>query len=170
VKLSWCSLVCPDKCGNSISISPDCILSNPFQFIIQQSSYHWCHIVLILTASLSNKINKYAVSRSPQLGFGFLGGVRLSPLGTAATNWPIVPAPDDRWSWMGSSRWNENWQGKSMYSEKTCPSTTLSTTNPTWPDLGSNPSRRGGKPATNHLSYGTAPRQLTWGSVLRVLC
>jgi hypothetical protein len=32
----------------------------------------------------------------------------------------------------------------------------LSTTNPTWPDLGSNPGRRGGKPATNRLSYGTA--------------
>jgi hypothetical protein len=25
-----------------------------------------------------------------------LSGERLSPLGTAATNWPIVPAPDDR--------------------------------------------------------------------------
>jgi hypothetical protein len=24
------------------------------------------------------------------------GGVRLSPLGTLATNWPIVPVPDDR--------------------------------------------------------------------------
>jgi hypothetical protein len=24
------------------------------------------------------------------------GGVRLSPLGMSATNWPIVPAPDDR--------------------------------------------------------------------------
>jgi hypothetical protein len=24
------------------------------------------------------------------------GGVRLSPLGTLTTNWPIVPAPDDR--------------------------------------------------------------------------
>jgi hypothetical protein len=23
-------------------------------------------------------------------------GVRLSPLGTSATNWPIVPAPDNR--------------------------------------------------------------------------
>jgi hypothetical protein len=23
-------------------------------------------------------------------------GVRLSPLGTSATNWPFVPAPDDR--------------------------------------------------------------------------
>jgi hypothetical protein len=32
----------------------------------------------------------------------------------------------------------------------------LSTTNPTWPDLGANPGRRGGKPATNRLSYGAA--------------
>jgi hypothetical protein len=57
---------------------------------------------------------------------------------------------------MWSSRWNENWQGKLKYWEKTCPSATLSTTNPTWPDLGSNPGRRGGKPATNRLSYDTA--------------
>jgi hypothetical protein len=70
--------------------------------------------------------------------------------------WPIVPAPDDRWWWLWSSWWNENWQGKPKYSEKTSPSATLCTTNPTWPDLGSNPGRRGGKPATNHLSYGTA--------------
>jgi hypothetical protein len=70
--------------------------------------------------------------------------------------WPIVPAPDDgRW-WLWSSLWNEDWQGKPKYSEKTCLSATLSTTNPTWPDLGSNPGRRGWKPATNRLSYGTA--------------
>jgi hypothetical protein len=36
---------------------------------------------------------------------------------------------------------------------ETCPSATLSTTNPTWLDPGFNPGRRGGKPATNHLSY-----------------
>jgi hypothetical protein len=61
--------------------------------------------------------------------------------------WPVVPASDDRWWWVCSSRWDENWQRKPKYWEKTCPSTTLSTTNPTWPDLGSNPGRRGGKPA-----------------------
>jgi hypothetical protein len=60
----------------------------------------------------------------------------------------IVPAPDGRWWWVWSSRWNENWQGKPKYSEETSPSATLSTTDPTWPDLGSNPGRRGGKPAT----------------------
>jgi hypothetical protein len=36
------------------------------------------------------------------------------------------------------------------------PSATLFITNPTLPDLGSNPGRRGGKPATKRLSYGTA--------------
>jgi hypothetical protein len=32
------------------------------------------------------------------------------------------------------------------------PSATFSTTNLTWTDMGSNPGRRGGKPATNRLS------------------
>jgi hypothetical protein len=77
------------------------------------------------------------------------GGVWLSPLGTLATNWPIVPALNDRW-WVWSSWWNKNWHGKLKYSEKTCPSAILSTTNPTWPVLGSNPGRHNGKLATNH--------------------
>jgi hypothetical protein len=55
-----------------------------------------------------------------------------------------------------SNWWNEDWQGKPKYSEKTCPSATLSTTNPTWADPGANTGRRGGKPATNRLSYGAA--------------
>jgi hypothetical protein len=36
------------------------------------------------------------------------------------------------------------------------PDATLSTTNPTWPDPGLNPGRRGRKPATNRFSYGAA--------------
>jgi hypothetical protein len=52
--------------------------------------------------------------------------------------------------------WNEDWQGKPKYSEKTCPSATLSTTNPTCLDPGLNPGPRGGTPATNRLSYGAA--------------
>jgi hypothetical protein len=55
---------------------------------------------------------------------------------------------------MYSGRWNENWQAKLKYSEKTCPNVILSTTNPTSPDLQSNPDRRGGKMATNRLSTG----------------
>jgi hypothetical protein len=60
--------------------------------------------------------------------------------------WPIVqPQMIDEGDW-----WNEDWQGKPKYSEKTCPSPTLSTTNPTWPDPGSNPGRRGGKGAVSN--------------------
>jgi hypothetical protein len=59
--------------------------------------------------------------------------------------WPIVPAPDGRWWWLWRNWWNENLQGKSKYSEKTCSSATLSTTNPTWIYPGLNPGRRGGK-------------------------
>jgi hypothetical protein len=60
------------------------------------------------------------------------------------------------WLWWRRIWWNEDWQGKLKYSEKTCPSVTLPTTNPTWPDPGTNPGRRSGKPATNRLSYGAA--------------
>jgi hypothetical protein len=35
----------------------------------------------------------------------------------------------------------------------TCTSAALSTTNPTWADLGANPALRGEKPVTNRLSY-----------------
>jgi hypothetical protein len=58
------------------------------------------------------------------------------------------------WLWWWRIWWNEEWQGKPKYSEKTCPIVSLSTTNPTWPDPGANPGRRGGKPGTNSLSYG----------------
>jgi hypothetical protein len=38
---------------------------------------------------------------------------------------------------------------------KTCSSATLSTTNPTWTDPGSNPGLRGERPAANRQSHGT---------------
>jgi hypothetical protein len=58
------------------------------------------------------------------------GGLQLCPIGTAATNRPIVPNPG--WLWWWRNWWNDNWQGKLKYSEKTCPRATLSSTNPTW--------------------------------------
>jgi hypothetical protein len=52
---------------------------------------------------------------------------RTKSLGTAATSGllykPQMIDDDDFWS----SWWNEDWQGKPKYSEKTCPSATLST-------------------------------------------
>jgi hypothetical protein len=45
---------------------------------------------------------------------------------------------------------------------KTCLTATLSTTNPTWTDLGANPGLHGGRPPTNRLSHGTATGKVTW--------
>jgi hypothetical protein len=45
---------------------------------------------------------------------------------------------------------------------KTCPSATLSTNDPTWIDPGANPGLRGERPATNHLSHGTAQKLCYW--------
>jgi hypothetical protein len=122
---------------------------------VQQQSF----IKLVIHTILVNGVKR----------FFFLMGWDLSPLGTGATVWPIVPAPDDRWWWwLWSNRWNANWQGTPKYSEKTYPSATLSTTNPTWADPGS----RGGKPTTNRLSYSTAKGYLglslwSWVILLR---
>jgi hypothetical protein len=53
-------------------------------------------------------------------------------------------------------RWNEIDRGRPKYSGKTYPSATLSTTNPTCIEQGSNSGLRAGRPAANHLSHGTA--------------
>jgi hypothetical protein len=56
-----------------------------------------------------------------------------------------------------SNCWSEDWQGKPKYSEKTCPSATLSHHKSHMPRSGFEPpDRSGGKPATNRLSYGAA--------------
>jgi hypothetical protein len=50
-----------------------------------------------------------------------------------------------------------NWQEKAeVLGKKTCPSATLSTTNPTWTNPGSNQALRDGRPTINRLSHGTA--------------
>jgi hypothetical protein len=79
----------------------------------------------------------------------------LDPLGTPATNRPIVPAPADY----------DDGKIGGMIGRKTevlggnLPSEVLSPKNPTCcPDA--NPDRRGGKLATNRLSYGTALSQV----------
>jgi hypothetical protein len=97
--------------------------------------------------------------------FNFVGWGDMSPLCTSSTNWTIVPHTDDRWIW--SIWWNENWQGRQKYWEKTCPNATLSTTNPTWSDVGSSPDHRCGKPATNCLNDARPANCLSpWSLVL----
>jgi hypothetical protein len=51
---------------------------------------------------------------------------------------------------------------------KTCPSATLSTTNPTWTEPGWNPGLRGGRPTANRLSHGTATEMLRHGTQFQV--
>jgi hypothetical protein len=81
------------------------------------------------------------------------GGVRLSPLGRSATNWPIVPVPDDiGGDECGSVCGIRIGRGKRSTQRKPDP---MPLCPPQIPhDLGSNPGRCGGKPATNRLSYG----------------
>jgi hypothetical protein len=58
----------------------------------------------------------------------------------------------------GTIRRMNEWQRKPKYLEKTCRSAALSTKDPTWFEPGSNPVRRGRKPATNRLIWGTGPQ------------
>jgi hypothetical protein len=91
--------------------------------------------------------------------FAYGGGVesKLAPLRHVGHLLAYCTCPGWLWGW--NIWWNE-WQGKPKYSEKTCPSATLSTTNTTWPDPGLIPGRRSGKPATNRFSYGSALRAI----------
>jgi hypothetical protein len=52
-------------------------------------------------------------------------------------------------------QWNETDREKPTTRRKTCTSATLSTTNLTWNDPGSNPGLCGERPVTNRLSHGT---------------
>jgi hypothetical protein len=68
-------------------------------------------------------------------------------------SWPIVPASGDSEDDCGEARLAGETEvlGENLPQRHFCPSQ-----NPTWPDPGLNPGRRGGKPATNSLSYGAA--------------
>jgi hypothetical protein len=78
----------------------------------------------------------------------------MSPLGMSTTEWPTVPALDDMMSVEQSVEWQLT--GETEVLGEYLPRATLSTTNPTWLDLGLNPSSRYGKPVNNRLSYGMA--------------
>jgi hypothetical protein len=62
-----------------------------------------------------------------------LSGVRLSLLVLRPL---LAYCISPGWLWWWWTWWND-WQGRPKYSDKTCPSATLSTTNPTWLDPGS---------------------------------
>jgi hypothetical protein len=59
-----------------------------------------------------------------------------------------------RWYEFGEWRWNDILTGENRWiRRKTCPSATLSTTNPTWIDPGVNSGLRGERPETTDLSH-----------------
>jgi hypothetical protein len=82
-----------------------------------------------------------------------LGGVTLSPLGTSATVGLLYQRRmiDDDYGAVGGMRF-----GRGNRSTRRKPAPVPLCPPPIPHDLGSNPGRRGGKPATNRLSYGTA--------------
>jgi hypothetical protein len=122
-----------------------------FQLKVYESIWHWSiHIISVSVPPASSNSSVCIRSWDSTVG----SGARLSPLGNETTICSIVLAPDDEWSCGYSSRWN-GCQGKPKYSEKNYPSTFLSTTNFRRPVLGSSRDCCGGKPATNHLIYGT---------------
>jgi hypothetical protein len=61
------------------------------------------------------------------------GGVQLGPLGTAATNMPIAPAPGDYYD--GEIRGMMTGRGNRSTWRKPAPNAALSTTNPTFSAL-----------------------------------
>jgi hypothetical protein len=83
------------------------------------------------------------------------GGVGLVPKRGCLLTLAYYTFP--RWYEFGERRWNGILTGENRRTRrKTCPSATSPTTNPTWIDPGANPSLRGKRPATNHLSHDTA--------------
>jgi hypothetical protein len=76
-------------------------------------------------------------------------------LWTATSNGLIVHPPHDIWEWKAMTEWY--WHEKNRRTwRKTCPSATLSATNPTWIHPCVNPSCHSDRPATNHLRHSKA--------------
>jgi hypothetical protein len=78
------------------------------------------------------------------------GGVQFGPLGTVATNWPIVPTPGD---------YNDGEIGGTIVGRRSLPQCHFIHHKPHMLCPDANPGRRGGKPATNRLSYVTAANE-----------
>jgi hypothetical protein len=133
-----------------------------FNFLCMKQSLHLAMAFDLENISTINILDSKLGKTLPVniVSFSFLGWGETESTWYVGHYFVYGTTPDDtcRWWWMWSSRWNENWQGKPKYSEKTYPSATLSTTNLTWPDLGSNHGRHGGKPTTDYLSCMTALR------------
>jgi hypothetical protein len=121
--------------------------------------YHrplWCAIALIRQYKTTFSVYIYFLN-SNNGGWSPTGSTRArrQPTDLLYLPWMIMRMENLVGLWLA---------GKPKYSEKTCRSGTLFTTNPTLPDRVRNPVPRGRKPATDLLSYGTVSLQsLSWG-------
>jgi hypothetical protein len=87
-----------------------------------------CHFI-----PLQSKYSaQHPVLKHPSTFFGSVGCGETLSTWYVGHELSIVPGKNHRWVW--SIWWSENLKGKLKYeySEETCPSATLSTTNPTW--------------------------------------
>jgi hypothetical protein len=69
--------------------------------------------------------------------------------------WDYFSCPGDRYKTVDPWRNNVDRGKPKNLGERNCPSATLSTTNPTWTDLGANPDLPCERLAANHLSPDT---------------
>jgi hypothetical protein len=157
-------------CSSVLSWVEEIALAAPVSGCMHITSDHYCRLGLVIQSiivHMSKNCNIFAllphlflfVSSSIKLldifFFCLVGGGVQAGSPRHVGQWMaycICPG----WLWWWRNWRNEDRQGKPKYSEKTCPSAT----NPTWPDPGANPGHRGGKPATNRLSYGAALKLL----------
>jgi hypothetical protein len=86
--------------------------------------------------------------------FSSEGGVGLVPKCGCLLTLAYYAFP--RWYDFGERRWNDIDRGKPKNSEKNLSQCHFVHQNPTWIDPGANPGLPGERPATNHLSHGTA--------------
>jgi hypothetical protein len=77
-------------------------------------------------------------------------GSQASPFCPSGNNNVHIKKSVEHW-WNGL-----DWDNRRDTKQKACTSATLFTTNPTWTGTGSKPCPRCERPATNHLSHGTA--------------
>jgi hypothetical protein len=97
-----------------IKVEPTCILHEILQQIAGLSDVTPCSLIKRGALCHNLKNGKYRFGKLTASFFFSVswGGVRLSPLGRSATNWPIVPSPDDECGTMRIGKGNRSTRRK----------------------------------------------------------
>jgi hypothetical protein len=96
------------KLGNHLNICLD--RGNPWKLVSR-----WLNNVWKFNSCPQETLGLYYRHQLPLSFFIIFIGVRLSPLGTAATTGLMYQTQMIRWWWLWSNWWNENRQGKPKY-------------------------------------------------------